>query len=1085
MPTLTSPTTFTDTFTRLMHSPSSPNTHAQENTSDLLRSIRAALDRTTSEPTPVHSSSSILSTSSTSSNSTNTQGLHETLSWDSSRVALSYGGSISRQWSFDRDGQPVQWACRAWLDGGITLSPDTRRKEDGYEDGEEERRLRTFGPFSRARARGSAEGGLGGGGGGGKERDRALIVFLRSIGHAYTDEGTPYTFSLPFTVRRAFALYPTGILIQRALEPSESHEEEDEEEMLPTVFSLKSVRQEMSVVGGWMVPRRGVVLDVVERNKEKDVPVLVVLDPESLKIFICVYREASSHQPSTHNTDVPGDRKRKSTARRSSLGGADRHTSTTSPSLPAPPAPTNPSLVALPNMPPSLAPSLTLASLVALPTSGPPPTNSAGFPPAFPSSEQRIGHGHGHTRTESTGLSAGVGRLALDTDVFGSGPHNALNLNTARFPDSTPNALNLGPAPNALNLGAGPSAFNTRRASPMPGSAPVPAREHTKMRATHELVKIAEFGVNAEDAKDPDSIQIAVFDARHDGIRERSLLGICLPRSSKLSVFSLSQSPSPSTHSKEKEREKEWTAEHVVDLRANSCAAVTATREGVMDLVYSVPPEDTAEEEGRGGEMVLLTHGLSKIRLSISGDRVHILDPPPSPSPSEANAMDIDRDSDHNNARGGKGWRILSSSPSSAHIVLVDPHGHRKSLCLDYTTRDVLVTQSLMVLALSLPATAFFDLHHSFLYRWDSVNRAPDRAYGCFEEALSAFFGLGFGGEKGKEEDEGEKEESAWTKLARSGASSRFKEDDVLRNLTQPTLRPSQPQPQPTQQPPTSPISPDRTSLRAPVLNALHHLAEDLRLLVPRAPDLARLAPLIVRLARRVRPEWGEYWVRLVPGAAVEGGNWTGQEGGGDGGEGWEADDRLPIWPPDLMSGMLARLSSTTSSSTSTTSTSTVPPSTSKGKWYDASRLSSPFASSQPQVQPSFAFGRVEPLGALRALSAVFRALCESSSPPPSNSSIPQSTSVSCSFTDDDPDDPDAEDMSIGVGGSGGGVGDENVRAAHAAIRVLVRMRLGREFVERLRVPVGCVVREAARTYVSLYLPHPPSPPSPRPNRAD
>ncbi|VDC03161.1 unnamed protein product, partial [Peniophora sp. CBMAI 1063] len=133
MPTLTTPASFTDTFTRLMHTPPSslPSSSTSQEESDLLRQIRAALDRTTSEPTPVHSSSTILPPTSPSSNA----GLHETLTWSSTRVALSYGGSVSRQWSFERDGQPVQWACRAWLEGGVTLSADRRKKDYGGDGG--------------------------------------------------------------------------------------------------------------------------------------------------------------------------------------------------------------------------------------------------------------------------------------------------------------------------------------------------------------------------------------------------------------------------------------------------------------------------------------------------------------------------------------------------------------------------------------------------------------------------------------------------------------------------------------------------------------------------------------------------------------------------------------------------------------------------------------------------------------------------------------------------------------------------------------------------------------------------------------
>lgn len=49
----------------------------------------------------------------------------------------------------------------------------------------------------------------------------------------------------------------------------------------------------------------------------------------------------------------------------------------------------------------------------------------------------------------------------------------------------------------------------------------------------------------------------------------------------------------------------------------------------------------------------------------------------------------------------GEGWRIVSSDPSTARVVLAHSrHGEKPkqlSVCLDYTTHDVLTTQCLMV----------------------------------------------------------------------------------------------------------------------------------------------------------------------------------------------------------------------------------------------------------------------------------------------------------------------------------------------------------------------------------------------------
>jgi anaphase-promoting complex subunit 1 len=53
--------------------------------------------------------------------------------------------------------------------------------------------------------------------------------------------------------------------------------------------------------------------------------------------------------------------------------------------------------------------------------------------------------------------------------------------------------------------------------------------------------------------------------------------------------------------------------------------------------------------------------------------------------------------------------------------------------------------------------------------------------------------------------------------------------------------------------------------LLAPVLYALHMLAEDLRLDVLRYESLMLLIPFICQIAHIVRPEWADYWKRLCP----------------------------------------------------------------------------------------------------------------------------------------------------------------------------------------------------------------------------
>ena len=77
----------------------------------------------------------------------------------------------------------------------------------------------TFGPFERAEQERRREIEP-------ESRVRATFVFLRSVGWIYLLNGIEYTFSLPFIVRRAWPLYPHGVIIQRVLAPTEVEEAE-------------------------------------------------------------------------------------------------------------------------------------------------------------------------------------------------------------------------------------------------------------------------------------------------------------------------------------------------------------------------------------------------------------------------------------------------------------------------------------------------------------------------------------------------------------------------------------------------------------------------------------------------------------------------------------------------------------------------------------------------------------------------------------------------------------------------------------------------------------------------------------------
>lgn len=79
---------------------------------------------------------------------------------------------------------------------------------------------------------------------------RAVFVFLQSFGKVYLSDGIDCTFSLPFIVRKAWPLYPHGVLLQRVLDRVEIEEAEINGDFtLPTLFTITNPFSEPRAVG--------------------------------------------------------------------------------------------------------------------------------------------------------------------------------------------------------------------------------------------------------------------------------------------------------------------------------------------------------------------------------------------------------------------------------------------------------------------------------------------------------------------------------------------------------------------------------------------------------------------------------------------------------------------------------------------------------------------------------------------------------------------------------------------------------------------------------------------------------------------
>lgn len=169
------------------------------------------------------------------------------LAWNDHCVVLSHGGVIQRKWDFSDEDQTIQYACigrfaySTHTTGPVHGSAHyTARAGDQQADPSTES---IFGPFKTIQEEREKNKHV-------QEEVAAVFVFLRSIGKVYLINGTDYTFSLPFLVRRAWPLHPHGVMIQRLLDPLEIDDSRATGDApLPTTFTITNPFSEPAAVG--------------------------------------------------------------------------------------------------------------------------------------------------------------------------------------------------------------------------------------------------------------------------------------------------------------------------------------------------------------------------------------------------------------------------------------------------------------------------------------------------------------------------------------------------------------------------------------------------------------------------------------------------------------------------------------------------------------------------------------------------------------------------------------------------------------------------------------------------------------------
>ena len=310
---------------------------------------------------------------------------------------------------------------------------------------------------------------------------------------------------------------------------------------------------------------------------------------------------------------------------------------------------------------------------------------------------------------------------------------------------------------------------------------------------------------------------VSLFDDRFDGKQHRCLVCICLPASNLLRVFTLAHM---------EDRTAQVTP--LTEMHALSAASVRATRANVWDLLVVRPRS----------ELSLLVQDLRQIPVQLHSSRGLR-------TPDTEADMSVDDHHSH-------GMISSASDAFWGNVTLLYEDGWKSTVTFDIFPQDKLVTECFQLLSLTLPAEVTFEIRRAFLEKWcdRAWSTTQNLEFNCFSSALLQVFGL--------EVEDIVMAKDPWLKLGRCSSHSRFVEDPILRSLESP---PSIPVPRP--------LRSDPNPMMAPLLYGLHTLAEHLRLSISRQQDLLKFVPLVCRIAVAVRPEWADYWKRLVPDATT------------------------------------------------------------------------------------------------------------------------------------------------------------------------------------------------------------------------
>lgn len=253
-------------------------------------------------------------------------------------------------------------------------------------------------------------------------------------------------------------------------------------------------------------------------------------------------------------------------------------------------------------------------------------------------------------------------------------------------------------------------------------------------------------------------------------------------------------------------------AEEPICLSAVSAAPIRALRFRIQDLLVLEPD----------GSLILLTHGTEVVPLRIEG----------------AHASQI----------------VSLKDPLDSSVTVCYQDGTSARTTIKLTPRGSLTVQVLQILSTVLPRDEFFSVHHDFLLRWarTGFNQTDEVSFPALRSAIYAFLYI-------KEDGKFRRKPSSWETLHSSSSVARYQDDPAFTSLELPHP--------PIPSEPSHPKSWKPNPFHGAILTGLHYIGQD-RLLNTHLHDtLSILVPVICKLAMIVRPEWADYWKRLLPDA--------------------------------------------------------------------------------------------------------------------------------------------------------------------------------------------------------------------------